>query len=50
MRLAGAPVPALADDIAVLNQNRSAHRIGRSISVTARGQAQGQVHPKEVLR
>jgi hypothetical protein len=44
MRLAGATVPASADDLTVFDQDRSNYRIRRSGAVTAAGQAQGLAH------
>ena len=44
MRLAGATMPAAAEDATVFDQDRSNHRIRRSSAVTAAGQAQGQAH------
>ena len=44
MRLAGATVPAAADEVAVFDQDRSNHRIRRSGAITAAGQAQGLAH------
>src|SRR5436309_1892787 len=44
MRLAGATVPASADELTVFDQDRSNHRIRRSGAVTAAGQAQGLAH------
>ena len=44
MRLAGATVPAAADEVAVFDQDRSNHRIRRSGAITPAGQPESLAH------